>query len=92
MTAINLLADGTIKASWLILESKGHDLDEIANSDKLSELTKAIKDTLKAQIGQVMGEWEKATEARIGEAWLRKMMNAQANELAHKALAKLTWA
>lgn len=92
MTATKILADGTIKASWLILKDRGYDLDEIVNSEKLSELTKAIKDTLKAQIGQVMGEWKEATEAQVSEAWLRKLMNTQANELAHKALAKLAWA
>jgi len=87
MTAIKLLADGTIRAAGLILLDKGIKIKDI----DCEALTVAIKATLKTAIPDVLKEWEDATNAHLSDAWLRELMNAQANELAIKSLKSLGW-
>jgi len=81
MEAARLLADGTIKATGLILRSRG--IDPLNHVDALTAATKAV---LKDNLSAVMAEWKKATEATVSEAWLRELVNAQCNEMALKAI------
>lgn len=87
MTAVNVLANGTIRAAGLILLSKGH---KVADLD-LDALTTALKATLKANLDRVMAEWKDATEANMNELWLKELMNAQCNTLALETLEGLGW-
>ena len=85
MTAVTVLCEGTIKAAGAILRSKNI---EITDYDKLSS---DLKVELKANIETVMKEWQEAIDARLSEAWLREMMNAQCNQLALNALKIGGW-
>ena len=84
MDAAKLLADGTIKATGLILRDRG--IDPLNHVDELTEATKA---TLKENLSEIMAEWKEATDAFMSEAWLRKLVNAQCNEMALKVVERI---
>ena len=80
--AVKILADATLKAAILTLRHRGIE-GQAVDADALAA---ALKSTLKANLEQTMAEWEDATGANMSEGWLRELMNAQANDLAVKAL------
>lgn len=77
MDAWKLLTDATIKAILLIAKYKKIDIE-----DKNTEISESLKSVVKERIPAIMGEWVDAVESRLGKAWLEKVVNAQANELA----------
>lgn len=83
--AWGILIDATIRATSLIAQSKGVHA-EFAASD---ESKTAIVQTFKENMERVQQEWADAVEAHMPEAWLRKLMNVQANELGLESLKRM---
>jgi len=83
MEATNLLVNGTIKATGLILRSRG--IDPLNHIDALTSATKAV---LKENLSAILDEWKEATGATVSDAWLRQLVNAQCNEMALKAIER----
>ena len=81
----DVLIDGSIIASGHILRGKGLSSQDI----DVDALTEALKVELKSAIPGLMSEWENALEGRLSEGWLRQMVNAQATEIASRALAQI---
>jgi len=52
----------------------------------VEQLTSALKVTLKASIADVLSEWQDAIAANLSEGWLRELLDAQAIELARRAI------
>ena len=44
---------------------------------------------MKEKVPDVQQEWKDAVDAKLGEGWLRQLINAQANELAILVLKKM---
>lgn len=86
-SAIQILCDATIKASLMILDSKGINTKSIDTG----KLAADLRETMKAELGTVLSEWKEAVEANMGEGWLREIMNTQANWIAAKALKNNNW-
>ena len=82
MTAVTILCEATMRAAVRQTIIKGIEVDA-------GEMAEALKVVVKANLDWVMEEWKEATEANIGEAWLRQMINVQAHELATEALASM---
>lgn len=77
MTATEVLSSGTTKAAWLILTvTKKVDPSTV----DCNALAASIKAALNDSLDKIMVEWKDATEASIGEAWLRELVNGQCNE------------
>jgi hypothetical protein len=85
--AITVLCDGTIRAAILILRDRGIDTATV-DADKLSADLRA---ELKSRVAEIMGEWEDALAAHMGEDFIRHMMNVQCNHVALKALQAGGW-
>ena len=81
MDAWKLLTNATIKAIFLIAQSKEIDLD-----GKNAEIAESLKSVVKVRIPTILQDWETATKSRQSTAWLRELMNAQAHELAIETL------
>ena len=77
--AVKLLVDGTILAMAQIMESRDIEQD-------YGMMAEAVKQAVKENLGAVMAEWKNATDTRLSEDWLRKLLNAQANEAALRAV------
>lgn len=77
--AVKVLVDATIIAMGSILDDRGIAHDHGAMAD-------AIKQVVKESLDDMMAEWKDAVEVNLGEAWLRELVNAQAWELALKAV------
>ncbi len=92
MTAIELLCDGTIRAAGRMVKETDRfpKLRAIAGTDRYYDLVAGgLKQTVKAELDNVMVEWKDVVEARMGDTMLRATMNAQCNDLALKGLKML---
>lgn len=84
-TAVGLLTLAVTKAAIHIANAQG--LYQRPISDEFADrLIKAIKSTLKDNLERIMAEWKEATEASLSNAWLKKLMETQAIELAQIAI------
>jgi predicted metal-dependent hydrolase len=84
-SAIELLAEATMKAAVFIATERG-----INNQENFAErLSDALKETVKSNLDQVQKEWADALEANVSNAWLQELMKVQAVELAQKAIKVL---
>lgn len=77
MDAWELLTDVTIKAVFLIAQSKQIDLE-----GKNAEIAESLKTVVKGQVSQILGEWKDVAGSNLGRPWLKELMIAQASELA----------
>lgn len=84
-SAVTLLTQATMKAAVHIAIKEGINKQK----DFADRLTEALKITLKDNISRVMKEWEEALSAKLGNAWLQKMMTVQSIELANLAVKSL---
>lgn len=83
MTAIKILCDGTTRAALLTLTvTEGIDPGTI----DCGALAETVKSVLNDHLSTILAEWKDATEASIGGAWLRELVNAQCNECGSKAV------
>jgi len=84
MDLIQVLCQGSMKAAALRME----DFPKLnASEDKCKLVSDALKLVLEVKLPTFLnGELKEATEANIGEGWLRKMLNAQCNRWAIDAL------
>lgn len=75
---VEILAKGTMKAA--VLHSRDQQTDNTI-------LVNAIKNILNSEMPDfINGELKEAQESRLGEGWLREIMNVQCNKWAVDAL------
>ena len=80
--AWKILIDATIKAVLLIAQDKNVELDN-------PKVASTLKEVMKEKVPDVQQEWKDAVDAKLGEGWLRQLMNDQANEIAILVLKKM---
>jgi hypothetical protein len=83
--AITIFSNATIRAVGLIADSKGVKSQLI----DVDAVTETIRQVLKDNVERIMAEWSDAVESHLSEAWLRELMNVQANELAIEVLKRM---
>lgn len=71
------MCDGSLRAALLVLMGRGHEKDDI----DCACMSDVLKESVKGYLDQVFEEWSGATGAKVGESWLREMLNAQCNEI-----------
>jgi len=81
-TAWTILTDVAVKAILLIAQDKQIELDNAKVAAALSEI-------MKEMIPTIQQEWAEAIEANLGKAWLERLLNAQAYEIAIEVLKKM---
>ena len=84
MDLIQVLCQGSMMAAALRMD----DFPKLnASDDKCKLVSDALKMVLKVKMPDFINtELNEATEANIGEGWLRKLVNAQCNRWAIDAL------
>jgi len=84
MDLIQVLCQGSMTAAALRMD----DFPKLnASDDKCKLVSDALKMVLKVKMPDFINtELNEATEANIGEGWLRKLVNAQCNRWAIDAL------
>jgi len=88
ISAISILCEGTMRAAvHHLVDVKGLDASKVSPSD----LAHALSVTIKVEMDSVLREWQAAVDAHMNEAWLRKFLNTQCNDLALKALRFGKW-
>lgn len=86
MNAWDVLVEATMKATSLIAQNKGVHDELVANSDRAYA---RMTEVLKKNTQRILEEWKGGTEAHMPEAWLRELMNVQANELGLEILKRM---
>jgi len=76
--AWSVLVEATTRCAARLARERGY--------TDAGQLTDALKATLKASIADILAEWQGAIAANLSEPWLQELMNAQAIELAHRAI------
>jgi len=77
--AWSVLVTATMRAAAETVKAREIDVD-------VGRLTDALKVTLKASIADILAEWQDAIAANLSEGWLQELVNAQATELANRAI------
>jgi hypothetical protein len=88
-TAVGLLSKATRDATMQLARERNLYQPENVSDEFVEIFIKAVKSTLLDNLDRIMDEWEEATKANLSNAWLQKLMETQAVEMANIAVNKL---